>query len=70
MITRLNVATIYVLDHEEALAFYVDKLGLEKGNDVTQGDYRWLTVKAPGEQVTEISLEKPGPPVQDEATAA
>jgi uncharacterized glyoxalase superfamily protein PhnB len=70
MITRLNVATIDVLDHEEALAFYVDKLGLEKGNDVTQGDYRWLTVKAPGEQVTEISLEKPGPPVQDEATAA
>lgn len=70
MITRLNVATIYVLDHEEALEFYVDKLGLEKGNDVTQGDYRWLTVKAPGEGVTEISLEKPGPPVQDEATAA
>ncbi len=70
MITSLNVASIYVLDKEEALTFYVDKLGLEKGNDVTQGDYRWLTVKAPGEQVTEISLEKPGPPVQDEATAA
>ena len=34
MITRLNVASIYVLDKEEALSFYVDKLGLEKGNDV------------------------------------
>jgi catechol 2,3-dioxygenase-like lactoylglutathione lyase family enzyme len=69
MITRLNVATIYVLDKDEALDFYVGKLGLEKGNDVQQGDYRWLTVRAPGDQPTEISLEQPGPPIHDEATA-
>jgi extradiol dioxygenase family protein len=68
MITRLNVASIYVLDKEEALSFYVDKLGLEKGNDVRQGDYRWLTVKVPGEEV-EVSLEQPGPPLHDDATA-
>ncbi len=68
MITRLNVATIFVLDKEEALDFYVDKLGLEKANDVRQGDYRWLTVRVPGES-TEISLEQPGPPLHDEATA-
>ena len=37
MITRLNVASIYVLDKDEALDFYVNKLGLEKGNDVRQG---------------------------------
>jgi catechol 2,3-dioxygenase-like lactoylglutathione lyase family enzyme len=67
MITRLNVTSIYVLDKEEALSFYVDKLGLEKGNDVRQGDYRWLTVRVPGEDV-EISLEQPGPPLHDEAT--
>ena len=47
MITKLNVATIYVLDKDEALDFYVNKLGLEKGNDVRQGDYRWLTVASP-----------------------
>src|SRR5574340_294414 len=41
MITTLNVASIYVLDKEEALAFYVDKLGLETGNDIRRGDYRW-----------------------------
>jgi catechol 2,3-dioxygenase-like lactoylglutathione lyase family enzyme len=70
MITQLNVTTIYVLDKEEALDFYVNKLGLEKGNDVRQGDYRWLTVRVPGEQGTEISLEQPGPPLHDEATAA
>ena len=69
MITRLNVATIYVLDKDEALDFYVGKLGLEIGNDVQQGDYRWLTVRAPGDQPTEISLEQPGPPIHDEATA-
>jgi catechol 2,3-dioxygenase-like lactoylglutathione lyase family enzyme len=70
MITRLNVASIYVLDKEEALDFYVNKLGLEKGNDVRQGDYRWLTVKVPGDQSgVEVSLEQPGPPLHDEATA-
>jgi catechol 2,3-dioxygenase-like lactoylglutathione lyase family enzyme len=70
MITRLNVASIYVLDKEEALDFYVNKLGLEVGNDVKQGDYRWLTVRVPGEQATEVNLEQPGPPLHDEATAA
>jgi catechol 2,3-dioxygenase-like lactoylglutathione lyase family enzyme len=70
MISRLNVATIYVLDKEEALDFYVNKLGLEKGNDVRQGGYRWLTVRVPGKPDTEINLEQPGPPLHDEATAA
>lgn len=69
MITALNVTTIYVLDKEEALDFYVNKLGLEKSNDVQQGDYRWLTVRVPGGTATEISLEQPGPPLHDENTA-
>ena len=69
MITRLNVTSIYVLDKDEALEFYVDKLGLEKGNDVRQGDYRWLTVRVPGEPGTEVSLEVPGAPMHDAATA-
>ena len=69
MINKLNVASIYVLDKDEALDFYVNKLGLEKGNDVRQGDYRWLTVRVPGNP-TEISLETPGAPLHDEATAA
>src|SRR6187402_1418499 len=70
MIEKFNVTTIYVLDKEEALAFYVDKLGLEKGNDVRQGDYRWLTIRVPGQPDIEVSLEQPGPPLHDEATAA
>ncbi|MEA2623645.1 MAG: hypothetical protein QOH61_2555 [Chloroflexota bacterium] len=71
MITRLSVTSIYVLDKDEALDFYVNKLGLEVGNDVQQGAYRWLTVRVPGgASGTEISLEQPAPPLHDEATAA
>jgi catechol 2,3-dioxygenase-like lactoylglutathione lyase family enzyme len=69
MLTRLNVTSIYVLDKDEALDFYVNKLGLEKGSDFKQGDYRWLTVRVPGQPDVEISLEQPGPPLHDEATA-
>jgi extradiol dioxygenase family protein len=69
MITRISTATIWVLDKDEALDFYVNKLGLEKGADIHQGDYRWLTVRVPGQDI-EISLEQPGPPIQDEATGA
>ena len=70
MINRMSVTSVWVLDKEEALDFYVNKLGLEKGSDIKQGSYRWLTVRVPGDPSVEISLEQPGPPVQDEATAA
>jgi catechol 2,3-dioxygenase-like lactoylglutathione lyase family enzyme len=69
MITRLNVASVYVLDKDEALDFYVARLGLEKASDFRQGDYRWLTVRVPGHPETEISLEQPGPPLHDDTTA-
>jgi uncharacterized glyoxalase superfamily protein PhnB len=69
MITNLNVATIYVLDKDEALDFYVNKLGLEKASDFKQGDYRWVTVRVPGQSGVEISLEQPGSPLHDDATA-
>ena len=69
MLVKLNVTTIYVLDKDRALDFYVNMLGLEKGNDVQHGDYRWLTVRVPGD-VTEILLETPGAPQHDPATAA
>ena len=69
MITKLNVTSVKVLDQEQALDFYVNKLGLEKGRDIKQGSFRWLTVRVPGDS-TEIFLEEPGPPLHDEATAA
>jgi catechol 2,3-dioxygenase-like lactoylglutathione lyase family enzyme len=70
MITKLNVTSVKVLDQDEALDFYVNKLGLEVGRDIKQGSFRWLTVRVPGDPGIEIFLEEPGPPVHDEATAA
>jgi catechol 2,3-dioxygenase-like lactoylglutathione lyase family enzyme len=58
-----------VLDQDEALDFYVNKLELEKGRDIKQGSFRWLTVRVPGDS-TEIFLEEPGVPIHDDATAA
>ena len=69
MITRLNVISLKVLDQDEALDFYVNKLGLEVAQDFEQGPVRWLTVRVPGDPSTEIYLEKPEPPVLDAATA-
>jgi catechol 2,3-dioxygenase-like lactoylglutathione lyase family enzyme len=70
MITRLHVTTIYVLDKDEALDFYVNKLGLEVGDDFKQGSYRWLTVRVPGNPDIAVNLEEPGPPLHDDATGA
>ncbi len=70
MVTKLNVVSLKVLDQDEALDFYVNKLGLEVAQDFQQGPVRWLTVRVPGDSGTEIYLEEPGPPMQDEATAA
>ena len=70
MFTNINVSQIFVLDQDEALDFYVGKLGLEVHTDVDLGFMRWLTVNVPGHPDREILLERPGPPSMDEATAA
>ena len=62
-------AHVWVLDHQEALDFYVGQLGMEVKADYNQGGYRWLTVGVPGEAVPEIVLNVPGPPVMDEKSA-
>ena len=66
---KLNVTSVMVLDQDEALDFYVNKLGLEVAQDIKQGPFRWLTVRFPDDPGIEISLGEPGPPVHDEATA-
>jgi len=70
MTTKLAVTSVKVLDQNEALDFYVNKLGLEVSQDIKQGPFRWLTVRFPNDPGVEIFLEEPGPPVHDEATAA
>lgn len=56
MINRLSVATIWVKDQNEALRFYTEKLGFEIRADVTNHDYRWLTVGLKGQPDLEFQL--------------
>ncbi len=69
MLKKITHSQVYVLDQDQALDFYVGKLGLEVHTDADLGFMRWLTVNVPGEPDRQILLEKPGPPVHDEATA-
>ncbi len=59
-----------MLDQDEALEFYVGKLGLEVHTDADLGFMRWLTINVPGDPEHEILLEVPGPPAHDPETAA
>jgi catechol 2,3-dioxygenase-like lactoylglutathione lyase family enzyme len=63
------VAGLYVHDQDEALAFYVEKLGFTVHTDARNGDYRWLTVQHPGQPGFQLGLFRPQPPTVDEATA-
>ena len=65
----IEVVGLYVRDQDEALAFYVEKLGFRVHTDVRNGDYRWLTVQPPEQASFQLGLFTPGPPVLDEATA-
>ena len=69
MTQGIQVAGVYVRDQDEALAFYVDKLGFKVHTDVRNGNYRWLTVQHPDQPSFQLGLFMPGPPVHDEATA-
>jgi predicted enzyme related to lactoylglutathione lyase len=54
----IKLVSIPVDDQANALKFYTEKLGFEKHTDVSQGDYRWLTVTAPkGIPDVELVLE-------------
>ena len=69
MTQGVNVAGVYVRDQDEALAFYVEKLGFVVHTDVRNGPYRWLTVQHPDQPSFQLGLYVPGPPVHDAATA-
>ncbi|HTM71042.1 MAG TPA: VOC family protein [Luteimonas sp.] len=65
----VGVVGLYVRDQDEALSFYVDKLGFRVHTDARNGDYRWLTVQHPEQPSFQLGLFKPQAPVLDAATA-
>lgn len=71
MITNVSLATVWVTDQDAAKAFYIDKLGFREATDVTMGDgYRWVTVCHPDHPELELTLMKPGPPLDEESAEA
>lgn len=57
MITKMNHVSIFVLNQDSALDFYVNKLGFKVHTDAPMGpDARWLTVCPPEQPDLEITL--------------
>jgi len=65
----VQMVGIYVRNQDEALDFYVNKLGFKVHTDARNGDYRWLTVQHPDQPSFQLGLFLPGPPAHDAATA-
>ena len=65
----IGVVGLYVRDQDEALEFYVEKLGFRVHTDARNGDYRWLTVQHPDQPSLQLGLFKPQVPVLDASTA-
>src|SRR5438445_8450471 len=70
MSNRISHTFIHVLDQDQALDFYVGKLGMVVHTDADLGTMRFLTLNFPGQPDVELVLMVPGPPAYDDATAA
>jgi catechol 2,3-dioxygenase-like lactoylglutathione lyase family enzyme len=67
----ISVSTMFIPVHDPdaALAFYRDALGLEVHNDVAAGGFRWITLRAPGQDVDIVLSEPHGGRSQTEGDA-
>ena len=65
----INISSCFIAvdDHDRALAFYRDVLGLDVRLDVAYEGMRWVTVGAPSQPDVNIVLE---PPVADPNASA
>jgi len=72
MIQKMSHASLFVLDQDKAIDFYVNKLGFELKNNVPMGDnFKWVTVTPPGQPDLEITLLGSGPsPMLDEEASS
>lgn len=66
----VEVVGIYVRDQDEALDFYVERVGFRVHTDVRGGgSYRWLTVQHPDQPSFQLGLFVPESPMVDAASA-
>ncbi len=68
MLKRITHTFMHVLDQDEALDFYVGKLGMVVNTDADLGFMRWLTVSPPDQPDVQLGLMLPGPPAYDDVT--
>lgn len=55
---QIKLASVTVVNQDDALRFYAGKLGFAKKADISNGPYRWLTVSSPdGLEGVELLLE-------------
>lgn len=59
MTIALQYTHVTVNDVDEALTFYRDALGLTVQNDVSSGEFRWVTLGSPGQPGLGIVLSVP-----------
>lgn len=69
MLKRISHTFLHVLDQDEALDFYVGKLGMVVHTDADMGVMRFLTLNFPDQPDVELVLMLPGPPAFDDDTA-
>ena len=60
---KIKLNSVMVDNQDKALKFYTEVLGFVKKNDISMGEFRWLTVVSPEEpDSTELVLEPLGFP--------
>jgi len=65
---HLSLTTVVVRDYDEAIAFFVDKLGFELREDTRlDEEKRWVVVAPPGSTESAILLAKAANPDQAQA---
>jgi catechol 2,3-dioxygenase-like lactoylglutathione lyase family enzyme len=70
MIKGLSHAHVWVLDQDQAKAFYTEKLGfVVKTDRRTENGFRWITVHAPAQPEVVLVLGEIGPPMIPEPQA-
>jgi catechol 2,3-dioxygenase-like lactoylglutathione lyase family enzyme len=70
MITNVAIVSIFCSDLDETRDFYVDVLGFDAAEDVSFGDYRWVTVTHPSQPELFLHITTPGPPLDDQLVEA
>lgn len=70
MLTNISLVTLYVTDQDAAKRFYCDVLGFVEGADALldpahPDGFRWVTVHHPAHPELEVTLMKPGPPLDE-----